>query len=81
MLDERARARLQQVLAEHAALKTIHEFRERLSVLWSGTINNNERLTAYLREWIREAETSGIERLQEFARALKGYRLAPAAAA
>jgi stearoyl-CoA desaturase (delta-9 desaturase) len=80
MLDEGARARLQQVLAEHASLKTIHEFRERLSVLWSGTINNNERLTAYLREWIREAETSGIERLQEFARALKGYRLTPAAA-
>jgi stearoyl-CoA desaturase (Delta-9 desaturase) len=79
MLDERARARLQQVLADNAALRTVHEFRDRLAVLWSGSIGNNERLTAHLREWIREAEASGIERLQEFARSLKGYRLAIAA--
>lgn len=81
LLDEGARARLQQVLAEHASLKTVCDFRDRLAVLWSGTIGNNERLTTHLREWIREAETSGIERLQEFARALKGYRLAAGAAA
>jgi stearoyl-CoA desaturase (delta-9 desaturase) len=81
LLDDTARSRLQQMLAEHAALRTVHDFRERLAVLWSGTIGNNERLTAHLREWIREAEASGIERLQEFARALKGYRLAPAALA
>ena len=79
MLDAGARARLQQVLADNAALRTVHEFRDRLAVLWSGTIGNNERLTAHLREWIREAEASGIERLQEFARSLKGYRLAVAA--
>jgi stearoyl-CoA desaturase (delta-9 desaturase) len=81
LLDDGARARLQQVLAEHAVLKTVCDFRDRLAVLWSGRIGNNERLTAHLREWIREAETSGIERLQEFARALKGYRLATGAAA
>ena len=81
LLDDSARSRLQQVLAASAALKTVHDFRERLSVLWSGTIGNNERLTVHLRDWIREAETSGVERLQEFARALKGYRLAPGAAA
>jgi len=75
MLDEAARARLQQLLAEHAALKTVTDFRDRLAVLWSGRIGNNERLTAHLREWIREAEASHIERLREFARALKGYRL------
>jgi stearoyl-CoA desaturase (delta-9 desaturase) len=76
LLDERARSSLQQVLAASAALRTVHEFRERLALLWSGTINNNERLTAHLREWIGAAEASGVERLQEFARALKGYRLA-----
>jgi len=75
LLDDGSRQRLQQVLAEHAALRTVHEFRDRLAVLWSGTIGNNDKLTAHLREWIREAEASGIERLQEFARALKGYRL------
>lgn len=77
LLDEAARARLQQVLAQSAALRTVHEFRERLAVLWSGKIANNERLTDYLRDWIREAEASGIERLQVFARQLRAYRLAP----
>jgi stearoyl-CoA desaturase (Delta-9 desaturase) len=77
MLDEAARKRLQQLLAEHAALRTVTEFRDRLAVLWSGRIGNNERLTAHLREWIGEAEASQIERLREFARALKGYRLVP----
>jgi stearoyl-CoA desaturase (Delta-9 desaturase) len=81
LLDAGARARLQQLLAEHAALKTVCDYRDRLAMLWSGTIRSNDRLTVHLREWIREAEASGIERLQEFARALKGYRLAPGAAA
>jgi stearoyl-CoA desaturase (delta-9 desaturase) len=80
LLDERARAKLQAVLEQSAALRTVHEFRERLAVLWSGKIGNNERLTEHLREWIREAEASGIERLQEFARQLRGYRLAGVAA-
>ena len=81
LLDAGARARLQQVLAEHAVLRTVYDFRDRLAVLWSGSIGNNDRLTAHLHEWVREAEASGIVRLQEFARALKGYRLAAGAAA
>lgn len=79
LLDDGARAKLQTVLDQSAALRTVHDFRERLAVLWSGKIGNNERLTEHLREWIREAEASGIERLQEFARQLRGYRLAGAA--
>jgi stearoyl-CoA desaturase (delta-9 desaturase) len=79
LLDAAARLRLQQVLAESSALKTVHEFRDRLAVLWSGTIGNNERLTAHLIQWAQEAEASGIERLQEFARTLRGYYLSPSA--
>jgi stearoyl-CoA desaturase (delta-9 desaturase) len=78
LLDDAARERLQQVLAQSAALATVHEFREKLAVLWSGKIGNNDKLTDYLRDWIRDAEASGIERLQTFARQLKSYRL-PAA--
>jgi len=79
LLDATARERLQQVLAQSAALRTVHEYRERLAILWSGTINNNERLTVHLREWILAAEASGIETLRDFAHALRGYRLEPAA--
>ena len=67
LLDEPARSRLQGVLAEHAALRTVHEFRDRLATLWSGRIGNNERLIAHLCAWIQEAERSGIAALEEFA--------------
>jgi stearoyl-CoA desaturase (delta-9 desaturase) len=79
LLDATARERLHAALEQSVPLRTVHEFRERLALLWSGRIANNERLTEHLREWIREAEASGIERLQEFARQLRGYRLAVAA--
>ena len=81
LLDDTSKARLQQVLAEHAALRTVYDFRDRLSVLWSGSIGNNERLIAHLRQWIVEAEASGVDRLQAFAQSLKGYRLANAESA
>ena len=31
-----------------------------------------------LQQWVREAEESGIHALQDFARHLKGYHIAPA---
>jgi stearoyl-CoA desaturase (Delta-9 desaturase) len=76
LLDSAARAHLQEALAAHASLKTVHEFRERLALLWSGSIGNNERLTDHLRAWLKEAEHSGIERLQQFARSLQALRVA-----
>jgi stearoyl-CoA desaturase (delta-9 desaturase) len=76
LLDEQAAAQLQGVFDASAALRTVHEFRERLAVLWSGTIGDNDRLIQHLGEWLREAEASGIEALQTYARSLRGYRLA-----
>ena len=79
MLDDGGRRRLQEALGSCASLRTVHEFRERLAVLWSGSIGSNERLIAHLGAWIREAEQSGIERLQQFAGRLRELKLAPAA--
>jgi len=78
LLDPAGRARLQEALATYRSLRTVHEFRERLSMLWSGSIGNNERLIDHLRAWIREAEQSGIDRLQEFARSLAALKVAKA---
>jgi stearoyl-CoA desaturase (delta-9 desaturase) len=78
LLDARARARLQEILNNHQALQTVHEFRERLKQLWSGANANNERLLAQFREWCAQAEASGINALQEFALSLRGYTLQPA---
>jgi stearoyl-CoA desaturase (delta-9 desaturase) len=78
LLDEGARARLREVLAANHALKTVHEYRERLQVLWSGANMSNERLLAHLRDWIAQAEASGVKVLQDFAGELRGYAMRPA---
>ena len=78
LLDEYARARLGTLLADNKALKTVHEFRERLSQIWSGANVSNEKLLQQLREWRREAEASGIRALEDFAARLKSYQLSAA---
>jgi len=78
LLDEQARLRLRQVLADNVALETVHEFRERLRELWSGAAVSNERLLAQLKDWCAEAEASGIKVLEDFAARLRSYELAPA---
>jgi stearoyl-CoA desaturase (delta-9 desaturase) len=77
LLDDRARAKLQDTLAASEELKTVYEFRERLRLLWSGANLSNERLLQYFRDWLAQAETSGIRSLQEFAHSLRGYALKP----
>ena len=77
LLDDGAKRRLSELLADNAALCTVHEFRERLRELWSGANVSNERLLAQLKEWCAEAEASGIKVLEDFAMRLRAYQLAP----
>ena len=74
LLDPSAKVRLQRLLAEHATLRTVQDFRDRLATLWSGSIGNNERLIAHLRIWVQEAERSGIVALEQFAARLAAVR-------
>jgi stearoyl-CoA desaturase (delta-9 desaturase) len=78
LLDDKARVRLSNLLADNNALKTVHEFRERLSEIWSGANVSNEKLLQQLREWCREAEASGIKVLEDFAERLRSYQMSPA---
>lgn len=78
LLDEAARERLHLLLERNPRLATVYQFRERLRELWSGATNvSNEKLVAQLRQWCNEAEASGIKALQDFARKLRGYAVAP----
>ena len=76
LLDDRASEKLKEVLANNTSLETVHQFRERLSELWSGANVSNERLLEQLKQWCAEAEASGIQALEEFAARLQTYRLA-----
>ena len=78
LLDDQAIVHLGDLLADNAALKTVHEFRERLSAIWSGANVSNERLLQQLKDWCHEAEASGIQVLEEFAARLRSYRLGAA---
>jgi stearoyl-CoA desaturase (Delta-9 desaturase) len=78
LLDQAAQSRLKEVLANNQALQTVHEFRERLRVLWSGSNMSNESLLQHLKDWIVQAEASGIKVLQDFAASLRGYAMQPA---
>jgi stearoyl-CoA desaturase (delta-9 desaturase) len=77
LLDVSAKSTLQQVLATNSALNTVHDFRERLRVLWSGANMSNETLLQHLKDWIVQAEASGIKVLQDFAARLRGYAMQP----
>jgi len=78
LLDEAAQDRLQSLLERNPRLATVYQFRERLRELWSGATNvSNDKLVAQLRQWCNEAEASGIKALQDFARTLRGYAIAP----
>ena len=76
-LDETARQRLRAVVSANEVLGTVYEFRQRLQAVWTDSVNN-ERLLQALQEWCREAEATGVESLQRFARQLRGLRLLPA---
>lgn len=77
LLDASAQSRLKELLASNQALRTVHEFRERLGVMWSGANMSNEKLLQHLKEWIAQAEVSGIKVLQDFAMTLRGYAMQP----
>jgi stearoyl-CoA desaturase (delta-9 desaturase) len=77
LLDSHAQSRLSEVLASNQTLKTVHEFRERLAVMWSGANMSNEKLIQHLRDLIAQAEASGIKVLQDFANTLRSYATQP----
>jgi stearoyl-CoA desaturase (delta-9 desaturase) len=78
LLDVQAQSRLKEVLASNQTLKTVHEFRERLAVMWSGANMSNDKLVQHLKECIAQAEASGIKVLQDFANTLRSYAMRPA---
>ncbi len=77
-LDVTARERLARLLAESQALETVYRFRQQLKDVWGQTASSQEVLIKSLQDWCGNAEETGIQALQEFARTLRGYTLQPA---
>ncbi|HHB11940.1 MAG TPA: hypothetical protein ENK62_01915 [Chromatiales bacterium] len=76
-LDDTTRRRLLEAVSRNEVLRTVYEFRQRLQAVWTQSVNN-ERLLQALQDWCKEAEATGVESLQRFARQLRGFALTPA---
>ncbi|MGH8503354.1 MAG: DesA/ISL3 alpha bundle tail domain-containing protein [Gammaproteobacteria bacterium] len=48
--------------------------------MWGRTHDSHDKVMLALQEWCRQAEATGLEVLQDFARRLQGYSLQPARA-
>lgn len=62
---------------DNEAVKTVYEFRRKLQAVWEQAYTNQDQLLKALQNWCREAEATGIQYLEDFARRLRGYSLQP----
>ncbi|MGE8323740.1 MAG: acyl-CoA desaturase, partial [Pseudomonas sp.] len=51
-----------------------------LQQIWARTSANGHDMLAAMKDWVHEAETSGIQALRDFAAQLKTYSLRPTGA-
>ncbi|MDG1462292.1 MAG: fatty acid desaturase [Gammaproteobacteria bacterium] len=77
LLDNFSQDHLRELLDANQTLKTVHEYRERLMSLWDQANITNENLVAQLKEWCVEAESSGVQVLEDFSQNLREYILTP----
>jgi stearoyl-CoA desaturase (delta-9 desaturase) len=73
--DAPSLALLNDVFQHSQTLETIYRFKARLKVLWSRAANDGAKRVELLEAWCSEAESSGIQVLQDFADLLRGYTL------
>lgn len=74
-MDAKARINLEELLRESHAMQVVYDFGQSLQAIWMEKTATHESLLNSLREWCEEAEATGIEALQEFARNMRTYTL------
>ncbi|KQO39574.1 aminotransferase [Pseudomonas sp. Leaf83] len=80
LLEEQHHAHIADMLAQSQALKVIYEKRLALQQIWVKTSSNGHDMLEAIKQWVHEAEASGIQSLREFAEQLKTYSLRPSSA-
>ena len=73
VLQELDLQQLKELFAHSKALKTMHEMRVELNVIWDRSNDTREQLIQKLQDWCLRAEASGILALEEFALRLRRY--------
>jgi fatty-acid desaturase len=73
LIGEREQRRLERARAYSERLEAIYQYRLRLQQIWSRTSQSSTEMVDALRQWCRDAEQSGIDALEDFARQLRAY--------
>ena len=80
LLQHDQQARIDVILEQSQSLRVIYEQRLALQQIWTRTSANGHDMLAAIKQWVHDAEASGIQALREFADHLKTYSLRPAIA-
>ncbi|MGF1614450.1 MAG: fatty acid desaturase [Gammaproteobacteria bacterium] len=75
LLTPEAQKRLDSILSNSYTLKTVYHYKRQLQAIWQERTASHERLLQALQLWCKEAEATGIQALQDFARSLRRYSL------
>ena len=72
-LNDDERGSLHEALSHSPSLEIVYGFRQRLQDIYEQRATSRERLLALLQDWCQQAETTGVQALQDFAQVLRGY--------
>jgi len=72
-LNEAERGALRDALRQSERLEVVYSFRQRLQAIYEQRSESREALLRLIQEWCQQAETTGIQALQDYARILRGY--------
>lgn len=78
LLQDDQQQRIEVILEQSQALRVIYEQRLALQQIWTRTSANGHDMLAAMKQWVQDAEASGIQSLREFAEHLRTYSLRPA---
>ncbi len=73
LLSPRAKNRLQHLLASREQLRIAYNYKQSLQNVWLKTASSQKELVEALQQWCKQAEESGLEVLNQFARQIKAY--------
>jgi stearoyl-CoA desaturase (delta-9 desaturase) len=73
LLSPIAKLKLQTLLASREQLRIVYSYRQSLQNIWLKTASSQKELVEALQQWCKQAEESGLDVLQQFARQIKNF--------
>lgn len=77
LLTQKSKSKLTQLLDAYDNLRTAYDYKQSLQNIWLKTAGSQKELVEALQQWCKQAEQSGLESLQQFARQVRSYTPKP----